>query len=69
MKGDAVLFKKQFYNEYCYLEIDKGSGGVSFTLFKCDWSAFEKIEDEFLNGFSFAVKDKSETFTIINTLV
>lgn len=69
MKSDAVLFKKQHYNEYCYLEYNKGCDAVSLTFFKCDWSSFEKIESEFLEGFSFCVKDKSETFVLINTLV
>lgn len=69
MRSDAVLFKKQFYNEYCYLAFDQESGGATFTLFKCDWPSFEKIEDEFLEGFSFAVKDKSETLIILNALV
>ncbi|HEY5390729.1 MAG TPA: hypothetical protein VIJ57_01345 [Hanamia sp.] len=69
MKEDAVLFKKEYYNEYCYLEYNKGTGRVSITLFKSDWKDFEKIEGDFLEGFSFAVKDKSETSVIMNTLV
>ena len=69
MKGDAMLFKKEYYNEYCYLEYNKGSDSVSITLFKSDWKDFEKIENDFLEGFSFVVKDKSETSVIMNTLV
>ena len=69
MKEDAVLFKKEYYNEYCYLEYNKGTNRVSITLFKSDWKDFEKIEDDFMEGFSFAVKDKSETSVIINALV
>ena len=69
MKEHGVLFKKAYYNEYCYLEYDKRSHCVLITLFKSDWKDFEKTEDDFLKGFSFAVTDKSETFVIINTLV
>ena len=68
-RGAGMLLKKQFYNEYCYLEYDQGSGGISLTFFKCDWSDFEKIETEFMEGFSFAVRDRIETGTIINALV
>ena len=68
MKEDAVLFKKEYYNEYCYLEKKKGSDCVLITLFKSDWKDFEKIEDDFLEGFSFTVTDKSETSVIMNTL-
>ena len=69
MEEDVVLFKKEYYNEYCYLEYTKGSDYISITLFKSDWENFEKIESDFLEGFSFAVKDKSETTVIMNTLV
>lgn len=69
MKEDAVLFKKEHYNEYCYLEYNKRRDSISITLFKCDWKDFEKIEDDFLEGFSFALKDKSETLVIMNALV
>ena len=69
MKRDAVLFRKEYYNEYCYLEYNKGSDCVTITLFKSDRKDFEKIEEDFLEGFSFAVKDKSETSVIMNTLV
>ena len=68
MKEHAVLFKKEYYNEYCYLEKKKGSDCVLITLFKSDWKDFEKIEDDFLEGFSFTVTDKSETSVIMSTL-
>lgn len=67
--SDRLLLKKEFYNEYCFVEIQKGTNGLGFTIFKSDWKDFEKIESDFQEGFSFAVKDKSEVFTIMNTLV
>jgi len=67
--SDRLLLKKEFYNEYCFVEIQKGTNGLGFTIFKSDWKDFEKIESDFQEGFSFAVKDKSEVFAIMNTLV
>lgn len=69
LKEHAVLFRKEDYVEYCYLEYNEGSDNVSITLFKSDWKGFEKIEDDFLERFSFAAKDRSETSVIMNTLV
>ena len=45
------------------------NSSISITLFKNDWKDFEKIEDNFLEGLSFAVKCKLENFLIMNTLV
>ena len=66
---DRLLFKKEYYNEYCLVEIHKGTQQLGFTIFKSDWKDFDKIESDFMEGFSFAPKDKSEVFVIMNTLV
>jgi len=66
---DRVLLKKEFYNEYCLVEINKGHQQIYFTIFKSDWKAFEKIENDYCYGFLFAPKDKSEIFVIMNTLI
>jgi|GEM_PF-2283843 len=66
---DRLLFKKEHYNDYCLVEVHNGTQGLGITLFKSDWKDFEKIECDFMEGFSFAPKDKSETFVIMNTLV
>lgn len=66
---DRLLFKKEYYNEYCLVEIPKGVDDLSLTIFKSDWKDFERIESDFIVGFSFAPKDKSETFVIMNTLI
>ena len=66
---DRLLLKKEYYNEYCLVELNKGSEDISFTIFKSNWNVFERIERDFMEGFSFAPKDKSETFVVMNTLV
>ena len=66
---DRLLLKKEYYNEYCLVEIHKGTEQLRFTIFKSDWNDFDKIESDFMEGFSFAPKDKSEVFVIMNTLV
>lgn len=66
---DRLLFRKEFYNEYCLVEIHKGSRDFGITLFKSDWKSFEKIEGDFIEGFSFKPKDKAETFVLMNVLV
>ncbi len=54
---DRLLLKKEHYNEYCLAEIPKGTGDFSFTIFKSDWKNFERIESDFMDGFSFAPKN------------
>jgi len=66
---DRLLFKKEHYNYYCLVEVNNGNQDLAITLFERERSDFEKIECDFMEGFSFAPKDKSEIFAIINTLV
>ena len=66
---DRILLKKQHYNDYCFVEICKGTSALSFTIFKSDWIQFKKIESDMGEGFSFAPKDEKETAVIINALV
>ena len=66
---DRLLLKKEYYNEYCLVEINKGTQQLGFTIFKSDWKDFSKIESDFMEGFSFAPKERSEVFVIMNTLV
>lgn len=65
----SMLLKKQHYNEYCFVEIHKATNGFGFTIFKSDWKDFEKIENDFQYGFSFAPKDCTQIEVIMNTLV
>jgi len=66
----GILFKKEYYNEYAFLEVDRGSGTVSLTLFQSDWKQFEKIANDFVDGHvTFAVSTEGDTKTIINCLV
>lgn len=65
----SMLLKKQHYNEYCLIEIHKGTNSFGFTIFKSDYKDFEKIETDFGNGFSFAPKDCTQIEVVINTLV
>jgi len=66
---DRMLLKKEYYNEYCLVEIQKGTEQFHLTIFKSDWKDFERIESDFMYGFSFVPKDSTETFVIINALV
>ena len=66
---NRILLKKQHYNEYCLVELHKGTNSLGFTIFKSDWKDFEKIENDFQDGFSFAPKDCTQIEVIINTLV
>ena len=67
-KKDSVLFRKEHYNEYCFLEYTKGCDCYSITLFKSNWKGFEEIEGDFLEGISFAVT-KGDLETIMNCVV
>lgn len=67
-KKDSVLFRKEHYNEYLFLEYTRSCDSYSITLFKSDWKDFEKIECDFLEGFSFAV-NKSDLHVIMNCIV
>lgn len=68
IKKDGALWKKQYYNEYCYVRFNNDC--FEMTLFKCDWKPFDKIEDAYSNdSTSFAIKDLNEVKVIINCLV
>lgn len=65
----SVLFRKEHYNEYCFLEYNKSCESYSLSFFKSDWKDFEKIETDFLyNSISFAVF-KEDLETIMNCIV
>ena len=66
---DRLLLKKKNYNEYCLIEVHKGTQQLGFTIFKSDWNTFSQIESDFKEGLSFAPNDKSEVYVIINALV
>ncbi len=70
MRGKhSALFRKQHYNEYCFIEFDEGCHSYSLTIFKSDWKDFERIEGDFLNfSFSFAVTFQ-DVETIMNCIV
>ena len=68
-KKHSALFRKQHYNDYCFLEYTESCSCFSITIFKSDCKDFEKIEGEFLDfSFSFAVTLK-DVETIMNCLV
>lgn len=68
-KKHSLLFRKQHYNDYCFLEYTESCSCYSITIFKSDWKDFEKIEGDFLDfSFSFAVTLK-DVKTIMNCLV
>ncbi len=67
---DGLLFRKEHYNDYCFVEYHKSTDSVVFSIFKSDWKTFEKIEGEFLDSaFSFNFKDESQARILLNTLV
>ncbi len=68
-KKHSALFRKQHYNDYCFVEYTESCSCFSITIFKSDWKDFEKIEGDFLDfSFSFAVTLK-DVETIMNCLV
>jgi hypothetical protein len=67
---NGFLFRKEHYNDYCFVEHHKSTDTIVFSIFKSDWKAFEKIEGDFLDqSFSFNFKDESEAKILLNTLV
>lgn len=68
IKKDGALWKKQHYNEYCYIRFSNDC--FEFTLFKCDWIPFDKIESAYMDdSTSFAIKNMDEVKVILNCLV
>ncbi len=67
---EGLLFRKEHYNDYCFVEHHKSTDTIVLSIFKSDWKAFEKIEGDFLDhSFSFNFNDESEAKTVVNTLV
>ncbi|MCF6365256.1 MAG: hypothetical protein L3J35_03545 [Bacteroidales bacterium] len=51
------LFKKEYYNDYCYVKLRKGYCELSF--FQSDNRQFEKIEDDYLDfAINFKIKEE-----------
>jgi hypothetical protein len=68
-KKHSALFRKQHYNDYCFIEYNEGCSFFSISIFKSDWKDFEKVENDFLDfSFSFAVTLK-DVETIMNCIV
>jgi len=68
IKKDGALWKKQHYNEYCYIRFSNDA--FEMTLFKCDWIPFEKMEMAYMDdSTSFAIKNMDEVKVILNCLV
>lgn len=65
----SFLFKKQWYNDYLFLEYHKGTDDYTISLFKSDWIAFERIELDFLNEAITFTITKQDLETIINCIV
>lgn len=68
IKRNSTLFRKEHYNEYCFLEYTKGSESYSITIFKSDYKSFEKIENDFDDGISFCVNE-DDLKIIMNCIV
>lgn len=65
----GLLFRKEHYNDYCFVEHHKSTDTIVFSIFKSDWKAFHKIEGDFLDhSFSFNFKEESEAITLMNIL-
>jgi len=51
------LFKNEYYNDYCFVKLNKGFCEISF--FKSDNREIEKIEDDYLDfAVSFKIKEE-----------
>jgi hypothetical protein len=68
--ADGLLFRKEHYNDYCFIEHHKSTDTIVFSIFKSAWKAFEKIEGDFLDhSVSFNFRDETQAITLMNILV
>lgn len=68
-KLDAILFREQFQNNYCYLEL-KSNGKIKLSFFHSDYSKFNDIEFDYLqNAVSFEVENLTCAAIIVGSLI
>lgn len=68
MNPEGFLFKETFENNYCYLRL-RPNGIIELSLFKSDYSQFEKIESDYLQlAIDFKIHDIEQTRSIITAL-
>jgi len=66
----GLLFKKDHYNEFCYVRINPAGKAFEMSLFSCDWKGFDKIEGAYAEAsISFNITTLVEAKTILTSLV
>jgi len=66
----GALLKKEYYNDYCFIELFDNGNNVRISFFSCDYSDTNKLEVEFVeHSLDFIIDNPDQIKTIVDCLV